>query len=372
MNLMISAVTDFFINFSEFLPHLLTILIAFAVFGAVFMLRRKIVSLLISFMKKICQRIPHADEILDSFTRPLVVLAAAVSGYLGIKILIGGLFTAQWSVSLLAFLATLMKAIVIVMVAWGLLRGSAPIISAIRGGESSLDQTIVSFLSNIVKVVIVLLATVMVMDAFDYDITGLITGLGITGLTVALAAQDTASNLFGGVIIIADKPFAVGDWIQTSSIEGIVEDISLRSTRVRTFKDAVIVVPNSTLSSTAIINWSQMNKRKVEMTLGFTYQTSHETLDTVISGIRKLLAEDPDVVDPVLVGFAGFNASSLDVSVNFFLRVTDLPSYSDAKERINFAIMDLCEKAGADFAYPTQTIFLEKNELTTEEPLKNE
>ncbi len=360
MNRLVSAVTDFFINFSGFLPHLITILMALAVFAVVFMLRRKIVTLLIAFCKKICHRIPHADEILDSFVRPLVMLVAVVSGYLGLRILLGGLFTGTWALSLMNFLSTLMRAFVIIMVAWGLLRGSAPIVSAIRGGESSLDQTIVSFLSNIVKVVIVLLAAVTVMDAFDYDITGLITGLGITGLTFALAAQDTASNFFGGVIIIADKPFSVGDWIQTPSVEGIVEDISLRSTHIRTFKDALIVVPNSSLASTEIINWSKMNKRKVEMTLGFTYQTSHETLDAVIDGIRKLLSEEEKVTGPVLVGFNGFNASSLDVSVNYFLTVTDLPSYCDAKERINFAIMDLCESVGADFAYPTQTVFLEK------------
>ena len=165
------------------------------------------------------------------------------------------------------------------------------------------------------------------------------------------------------VTILADKPFAVGDWIQTSSVEGVVEDISLRSTRIRTFKDAVIVVPNSSISSSEIINWSRMNKRKVEMTLGLTYQTSRETLQAVLGGIRKLLQEEETVSTPPVVTFAGFGASSLDITVNYFIDRTTLAEYNEVKEAINFKIMELCEKLGAEFAYPTQTLFVEQSEI---------
>lgn len=354
------AIADFFISFSDWiLPQVISILIALIVFGILFMLRRKIVTFILAFLKKLCCRIPHMDEILDGFTRPLVVLVAATGGYIALHILLQqfGLAAA------LGFVATVFRSLIIVMLAWGLLGAASPVITMLKGGDSVLDKTIVTFLSNIVKVLIVVLAAVMVLDAFDFDITGLITGLGITGLTVALAAQDTAGNLFGGLVILADKPFAVGDWIQTSSVEGVVEDISLRSTRIRTFKDAVIVVPNSSISSSEIINWSRMNKRKVEMTLGLTYQTSRETLQAVLDGIRKLLEEEEAVSTPPVVTFAGFGASSLDITVNYFIDRTTLAEYNEVKEVLNFKIMELCENLGADFAYPTQTLFVEQPEI---------
>ena len=354
------AIADFFISFSDWiLPQVISILIALIVFGILFMLRRKIVTFILAFLKKLCCRIPHMDEILDGFTRPLVVLMAATGGYIALHILLQqfGLAAA------LGFVATAFRSLIIVMLAWGLLGAASPVITMLKGGDSVLDKTIVTFLSNIVKVLIVVLAAVMVLDAFDFDITGLITGLGITGLTVALAAQDTAGNLFGGLVILADKPFAVGDWIQTSSVEGVVEDISLRSTRIRTFKDAVIVVPNSSISSSEIINWSRMNKRKVEMTLGLTYQTSRETLQAVLDGIRKLLEEEEAVSTPPVVTFAGFGASSLDITVNYFIDRTTLAEYNEVKEVLNFKIMELCENLGADFAYPTQTLFVEQPEI---------
>ena len=212
------AIADFFISFSDWiLPQVISILIALIVFGILFMLRRKIVTFILAFLKKLCCRIPHMDEILDGFTRPLVVLVAATGGYIALHILLQqfGLAAA------LGFVATAFRSLIIVMLAWGLLGAASPVITMLKGGDSVLDKTIVTFLSNIVKVLIVVLAAVMVLDAFDFDITGLITGLGITGLTVALAAQDTAGNLFGGLVILADKPFAVGDWIQTSSVEGV-------------------------------------------------------------------------------------------------------------------------------------------------------
>ncbi len=360
MNRLTYAIADFFISFSDWiLPQVITILIALIVFGVLFMLRRKIVGCLLTFMKKICSRIPHMDEILDGFARPLVVLVAATGGYIALHILLQKFGLAV----LLTFMTRVFRSVVIVMLAWGLLGAASPVITMLKGGESVLDKTIVTFLSNIVKILIAVLAAVMVLDVFDFDITGLITGLGITGLTVALAAQDTAGNLFGGLVILADKPFAVGDWIQTSSVEGVVEDISLRSTRIRTFKDALIVVPNSSISSSEIINWSRMNKRKVEMTLGLTYQTSRETLQAVLSGIRGLLEQEEAISTPPVVTFAGFGASSLDITVNYFIDRTTLPEYNKVKEALNFKIMELCEDLGAEFAYPTQTLFVEQSEI---------
>lgn len=360
---LISSIADFFISFSDgLLPHVITILIALIIFGVLFMIRRKIVTLVITLLKKLTSHLHHADEIIDCFTKPLVMMVVVLAAYFSLRVLLHG-----FGVVNILLLPVLLRAFTIILLTWGLVSASDHIVAALKGEKTVLDQTILSFLSKIVKIIIIVLAAVMVMDAFDYDITGVITGLGITGLTVALAAQDTASNFFGGVVIVADKPFAVGDWIQTSSVEGVVEDISIRSTRIRTFKDAVIIVPNSALASAEIINWSRMSKRKVEMTLGFTYQTSHETLQKVIAGVKQMLEAHEAIVTPIVVGFVEFGTSSLNITVNYFVNRTTMLEYSAVKEEINFKIMDLCESLGAEFAYPTQTVFLEQPEINPEE-----
>lgn len=352
----LSAVADFFIRTSDgnLLGRVVAVLLALILFGAVFMLRRKIVSLVLRIVKKLTAKAPHAAEVIDSFTKPLVMLTVILAAYAAILIGLWG-FAAPTPV----FLQQLLRAAVIITLAWGLLKASGPAVAAARGEKGMLSETLVVFLSRIIQVVILVLAAVMVMDVFEYDITGIITGLGIVGLAFSLAAQDTASNFIGGVVIIADKPFAVGDWIQTSTLEGVVEDISLRSTRIRTFKDALVVVSNSSLAADEIINWSRMSKRRVEMTLGFTYSTSRETLGKAVEGIRALLSADENVVGDPTVAFNEFGESSLNVSVSYFLNQTGYADYIRLKEKLNFEIMDLCESLGASFAFPSRTVYLE-------------
>ena len=352
----LSAVADFFIRTSDgnLLGRVISVLLALILFGVVFMLRRKIVSLILRVAKKLAAKAPHADEVIDSFTKPLIALVVSLAAYGAVQTVFWGFETASPK-----FLQQLLRTAVIVTLTWGLLKASGPAVSAARGEKGVLSETLVVFLSRIIQVVILVLAAVMVMDVFEYDITGIITGLGIVGLAFSLAAQDTASNFIGGVVIVADKPFAVGDWIQTSSLEGVVEDISLRSTRIRTFKDALVVVSNSSLAADEIINWSRMNKRRVEMTLGFTYQTSRETLEKVVEGIRELLKSDENVVGDSTVAFNEFGESSLNVTVSYFLNQTGYADYIRLKEQLNFQIMDLCESLGADFAFPSRTVYLE-------------
>ena len=357
----LSAVADFFIQTSDgnLLGKVVSVLLALILFGVIFMLRRKIVTLVLHIFKKLTAKLSYAAPIIDSFTKPLVALVVVLAGYWAIQTVLWG-----FDIQSPRFLLLLLKAAVIVAVAWGLLKASVPAVSAARGEKGMLSETLVVFLSRIIQAVILLLAVVMVMDVFEYDITGIITGLGVVGLAFSLAAQDTASNFIGGVVIIADKPFAVGDWIQTSSLEGVVEDISLRSTRIRTFKNALVVVSNSSLSADEIINWSRMNKRRVEMQLGFTYQTSRETLQKVIEGIKTLLSENENVVDPPMVAFNEFGDSALKVSVSYFVNKVSYGEYMQLKEELNFKIMELCENLGASFAYPTRTVFLEGQKKT--------
>ena len=225
-----------------------------------------------------------------------------------------------------------------------------------------LDDTLLIFFAKIIKAVIVIIAVLIVLGEFGVNINGLITGVGLGGLTFALAAQDTASNIFGGLVIISDKPFAVGDWIQTASIEGTVEDISFRSTRIRTFDDALLVVPNSTLSSASITNWSKMNKRKVKFNIGLTYNTAPSQVKNIIADIETFLNSHKDIVsDTPLVKLDEFGSSSLNIIVMFFTSQTSLAELKRVREEINYEILDVVHRHESSFAFPSTSVYMEKN-----------
>ena len=224
------------------------------------------------------------------------------------------------------------------------------------------DDTLLIFFAKIIKAVIVIIAVLIVLGEFGVNINGLITGVGLGGLTFALAAQDTASNIFGGLVIISDKPFAVGDWIQTASIEGTVEDISFRSTRIRTFDDALLVVPNSTLSSASITNWSKMNKRKVKFNIGLTYNTAPSQVKNIIADIETFLNSHKDIVsDTPLVKLDEFGSSSLNIIVMFFSSQTSLAELKRVREEINYEILDVVHRHESSFAFPSTSVYMEKN-----------
>lgn len=152
-----------------------------------------------------------------------------------------------------------------------------------------IDDLLIPFLSKALRFVIVAISISIIAQEFDYDVGGFVAGLGLGGLAFALAAKDAIGNLFGGIVIITEKPFTIGDWIKTDSVEGTVEDITFRSTRVRTFADALVTVPNATLANESIINWSEMGKRQITFDLRLTYDTPRDKVERVVEQIDLLL-----------------------------------------------------------------------------------
>ena len=228
-----------------------------------------------------------------------------------------------------------------------------------------IDLILVPFLSRVLKVVIAALALIVLLQEWDYDVNGFIAGLGLGGLAFALAAQQTLSNVFGGIVIITDKPFSIGDWILTPSVEGIVEDINFRSTRIRTFAQAVVTVPNSTLANEPITNWSRMGKRRITFTLGLTYDTPRDKIEKCIQKIRAMLQNHTDVhPETILVYFDSYGDSSLNIFLYFFTRSTVWEEYLRVKEDVNLRIMGILEEEGVSMALPSTSIYFE-NELRT-------
>lgn len=230
--------------------------------------------------------------------------------------------------------------------------------------DVELDEILIPFLSKLVRVIVITLMVSIIAVEWNYDVNGFIAGLGLGGLAFALAAKDAIANLFGGVIIITEKPFGIGDWIKTPSVEGTVEDISFRSTKIRTFAQAVVTVPNSTLSNEPITNWTKMGKRRITFNLGVTYNTPKLKLERCVRRIEEMLKGHPDLDDEVIfVRFDEFNDSSLDIFLYFFTKTTVWGEFLKVKEDINFKVMEILEEEGVSVAFPSRSIYIEKEPL---------
>ena len=306
---------------------------------------------------------PYLSTLLQSFIRPCALFIALIGLYIGVRLLPFDFIhtdawrTAQNHAVRIAF---------IVLLAWGLLGASKCVELALVGTRSRFDlgagDTVIRFLERIYKAVILLFAGVLVVTEMGYNVNSLIAGLGLGGLTFALAAQDSASNFFGGLVIIFEKPFAIGDWIECSAGEGAVEDITFRSTRIRTLGDAVIIVPNSVLVGGAVTNYSRIGKRLAKATLGVTYSATRPQLEALLTSIRTMLAARPDVwPDSVRVQLTGFGASSIDLLVQYYARTGALADFLQVQEQVNLELMGLVQAAGCSFAFPSTSVYIERN-----------
>ena len=223
------------------------------------------------------------------------------------------------------------------------------------------DNKISSLIIKVLVFVVYFIGIALILSEVGYDISTLIAGLGLGGVIIALAAQDTAKNLFGGIIIILDKPFSIGDWIQTSTIEGNVEDITFRSTRIRTFKDSLITIPNSTITNDSIINWSKMTKRRTDINLELVFDTSLKKVYNLVNDINKMLIEDENVLnEKINVTFSSINANGYNVFISFFTEITGYYEYLKLKESINYKVMQIVESKKIGLAYNSLDIYVKK------------
>jgi len=212
-----------------------------------------------------------------------------------------------------------------------------------------------------IRIVIYIIAAFMVISEFGYDISGFITSLGIGGVVITLAAQDTAKSLIGGALIILDKPFKVGDYIKVGTFEGTVEEITFRSTNIRTLDNSVLHIPNSEMSISAIINYSEMEKRRYSSRLTLELDTKLENVENVKNEIIQMLQNREDIItDSVIVKFENISANGMDLLIIGYINETDYGKFLEIKEQINYSIMAILQKEGVELAYNTQTVYVKK------------
>ena len=232
--------------------------------------------------------------------------------------------------------------------------------------DSTLDDQLVPLVSRAGKVAVGILGALMVLQNLGYSISGIIAGLGVGGLAVALAAQKTLSDLFGSIMLLVDRPFTIGDWVKSpdGNVEGVVEEIGFRSTRIRTFEKTLINVPNSRLADFIIDNQDRRPIRRVWITVGLTYDTTATQMSDAVAAIRKLLTEHEGVDQEFfLVRFTDFGDSSLDIMVYYFTKSIFWDEYLAVRENVNLQIMTAFEGQGLQIAFPTTTVHLAKDEI---------
>src|SRR5690625_1906511 len=259
------------------------------------------------------------------------------------------------------------RAFIIFLVSWGMfnLASTSSLLFKTINEKTNIqiDEILIPFLSRTVQFIIIAISISVILQEFNYEIGGFLTGLGLGGLAFSLAAKDALSNLFGGIVIITEKPFTIGDWIMTPSAEGTVEDISFRSTKVRTFAQALVTIPNARLADEYITNWSKMGKRQITFNLRLTYDTPKETIKNVVETIKTYLENHPEIhQETIFVSVDQYEEYGLDILLYFFTKTTNWGEYLDVREEINLKILEIVEAADAKIAIPSQKIYTQTEE----------
>jgi len=345
-------------NYEEFIY-------AFAIIAITFVSRKLIVKFFIFMFSRTMVKLSDTTKksVVDAFEKPLRVLIIFIGLYVALVFL-------PFEFARHPIFEKYIKVIIIITFAYGLYHMDSAVTIGLSRFRKKINfetsEILKKFMLRVYHLCIVLVAITVSADQFGIDISSVVAGLGIAGLAIALAAQDTLSNIFGGVTLIIDKPFDVDDLIRTGDVEGVVEDIGFRSTRVRRLTKERVTIPNSLIANSSIINYTQRNQRRVKMIIGVTYNTSLNQIKNVINEVEAYIKAEHWVdTDSVLVNFDGFGPSSKDIRISFIINSGEWVDYLTYKQESCFGIMEIFEKNDVGFAFPSQSIYFE-NELSVQ------
>lgn len=221
------------------------------------------------------------------------------------------------------------------------------------------SQQMEHILKRILKILVIVLGALVILQNLGVNVVSVMAGLGLGGLAFALAAKDMCSHFFGSVMIFLDQPFRVGDWVLIGDMEGTVEDIGFRSTRIRTFYDSVVSIPNGALSNMNIDNMGQRQYRRLKAFYSLTYDTPPQKIEEFIDGIKSIIKSHPHTrKDNFHVVFQSYAASSLEIMLYCFLQVPDWGTELVCRQEIHLKILKLAEKLRVDFAFPTRSLHI--------------
>ncbi len=348
------------------------ILLGLVIFLIIVLVRRIVLRIFMLPLRAFTRRtrIRYDDQLLDFLETPINFGIIALGLMIGVSV-------AELSAGLVNFFSHLARSLIIVGFTLSLVR----LASQISFGKGQLgdligikiDDKLLPFLRTGLRIVILAISAIILLQEWGYDASGVIAGLGIGGLALALAAKDTVENLFGFSSIITDKPFSVGEFIVTPAATGIVEHVGIRSTRIRQLDQALVIVPNSKLAASKILNWSRAEKRRLDITLGISYEARSTDLRQLMARLRQLLEETEDVdTGSIIVHFVNFGASTLDVRIICMILHAGWGDFTRVAEGIRLAMMDIVEELGLEIALPSRTVYLTGDNFVIDEPAMEE
>lgn len=227
--------------------------------------------------------------------------------------------------------------------------------------NNDLSKEMGNFILRIIKFLISGIGLGAMLQVWGINVTALIASLGLGGLAFALAAKDTASNLFGSFSLLADKSIRIGEWIKVNGVEGVVEDIGMRTTKVRSFQKSLITVPNSIVANHPIENFSRRGIRRIKINLGLTYNTNSAQITQIIDEIKTMLRNHEGIAqkESLMVNFTAFGDSALNIFIYTFTQTANWAKYLEIREDIHLKIMKIVEDNNSSFAFPSQSIYVE-------------
>ena len=300
----------------------------------------------------------HDDAFVNSLKKPLTLIPLGI----GVYALIDALPLPD---TYAEYASLVIQTYFYLAIFWSLASSVDPLRDFIGEKHDFLSPTLRAWIFRAIKFVLYLIGIVSVLELWGIDAASIIAGLGLFSVALALGAQNFFKNLIGGLLIIGEKRFKQGDWINVEGVaEGAVEKIDFRSTLIRRFDQAPVFVPNSVLSDSEIINFSEMPFRRIMFNVGLIYQTTPDTILAIRKDIESYIAANDDLANAdeatTTIRVTQFNDSSIDMLVYCFTRSTKWHDFCEAKEKLILEIMKIVKNNGSDFAYPTSTIHIEK------------
>ncbi len=304
------------------------------------------------------------DVLVHTLDKPIMYLAILIGIRVSIQIL-------TFSPRVTYFLNNTIAILFILFFAWVVSRFVTVVIDAYVQqlavkSDTRLDNQLIPIINRVIRIAIFAIAITIALDRFGYDITSIIAGLGIGGLALALAAQETLQDVFGGFSIFSSKPFLVGDVVSFQDRLGVVEEIGIRYSKIRQFDGRIVTVPNNQLASAVVENWSTEPSRRVNQVIGLTYDTSADGIRKAKEILEEIFTETEGVSsDDYRVTFEGFGDFALQLRTIYF--ITDQENIFEVMHDVHLKIKEEFDKNGLDFAFPTQTIHLKRSDPYSEE-----
>ena len=320
-----------------------------------FLLRRVVTIVIFGFFRKLAARTKTTldDKMFPALEDPvaaLIVISGIMSALKVLKLSPTGDAALSYAITVSYSLGMF----------WLFLRAFDTLLDHLQSAAKEKQMGIAAFMPWIKKTLIaifVVFGGLMIAQSLGADVKAFLAGLGIGGLAFALAAQDTIANVFGSIVVAIDQPFKVGEFVQIGSLKGTVEDIGLRSTKLRTPERTLIFIPNKSVASDPVTNYTRMPQRRVDLSIGLTYDTTPEAMEAILGDFREILKNDPDVHQEFfLANFSGYGAFSLDITIIYFANDPNFAKALELRERINLKYMRAVNARGLSFAFPTQTL----------------